>query len=622
MKWLETAGTFFLAVYAPVGVALLGVKSLVTWQLKDVRAWLILWAVLLLPVATQLSTGQAWMGLLIQSLFYCVLGFLLHARKRHVATGFTLALFFLVVAGGLERQLSKQLWVDVDTPPSLQNLQGVSLLNNRATEPNGYRTVAKSWTLPADTRELTLSFEARLLGGQPGWDWFRYNPNFRLTPSTEAGEVVTRVVPPSADEASRHIAKEVTTTVPLAGRTFRTRVDLRSEAGVTTSGCDGLQLEEAGGQFAEACLPLTLTPDWQTFELTWAAPPEALSKRVRIVLRNIDAVYEVRGGVIEERIGDSWVSLGSLEPSGVSIYPVLPNTTYRELPTFTFIPEVSWQAYSFSLDDPALETLEKLNMTLQLEGGIDIALRGVSLQTVNGSAQPLANPRSRLWFPQANLAGHTVGTVGLVALSTFPSSGVALGTSALTLLGVFLTGSRAAWLAVLLGLPWLLYLRWRSKRYLGIALAFCLLLALSLVVLDSSNRLRIIGVDDTVSRHTIWRVAAGAFLDEPLTGLGEGNFEPYWRDNVNYRFVPTHAHNAWLAYASSYGLPGLVAILWFTGGLVFIAWRWGRWRGLALVTPILIMNVFDYTLFYSGVLLPLVLGLNLLRATNRTEPAD
>ena len=116
------------------------------------------------------------------------------------------------------------------------------------------------------------------------------------------------------------------------------------------------------------------------------------------------------------------------------------------------------------------------------------------------------------------------------------------------------------------------------------------------------------------SRLEIWRVALQALLEHPWIGIGP-DFGSYWETAQPARRVKatTHAHNLWLAFAAAYGLPGLFAILWVTGGFLLLAWRWGRWRALALVVSILIMNLFDYTLFYSGVLFPLLLGLNALR---------
>jgi O-antigen ligase len=117
-----------------------------------------------------------------------------------------------------------------------------------------------------------------------------------------------------------------------------------------------------------------------------------------------------------------------------------------------------------------------------------------------------------------------------------------------------------------------------------------------------------------ISRWDIWQVALQALLAYPLTGLGTQPFISFMAGlDFPRHLIATHAHNLWLQFGAAYGIPGLLAALWLTGGLLGLAWRWGRWRGLGLVVPVMIMQLFDYTLFYAGVLFPLILGLNALR---------
>lgn len=118
-------------------------------------------------------------------------------------------------------------------------------------------------------------------------------------------------------------------------------------------------------------------------------------------------------------------------------------------------------------------------------------------------------------------------------------------------------------------------------------------------------------------RREIWGTALQAFLTHPLRGLaGSGtDFPSYWLQQHPQATEArvAHAHDLWLQFAASYGVAGVVTVLVLTGGLAWLGWRRARLRGLALVGTTLALNVFDLTLFYAGVFMPLLLGLNLLR---------
>ena len=75
----------------------------------------------------------------------------------------------------------------------------------------------------------------------------------------------------------------------------------------------------------------------------------------------------------------------------------------------------------------------------------------------------------------------------------------------------------------------------------------------------------------------------------------------------------THAHNVWLEFAAAYGVLGLASVTALTLGLLALAWRGGGARALAFVVGVLVMNVFDTTLVYAGVLFPLFLALGVFR---------
>jgi O-antigen ligase len=180
------------------------------------------------------------------------------------------------------------------------------------------------------------------------------------------------------------------------------------------------------------------------------------------------------------------------------------------------------------------------------------------------------------------------------------------------------TGSRIAWLAGLVSLPWLLWFacRPRERPWVYGALVAAGGLVLALVGLEGLGRLRIVGIENSLSRPEIWRVAWQALTEHPWTGVGPGpeSFNAYLSSaygGAAPELVP-NAHNLWLIFASEYGVFGLAAVLWLTLGLLWLGWRWGRWRGIAFVLPLFSLNFYDYNLFSWWILFLVILGLNQL----------
>jgi O-antigen ligase len=271
------------------------------------------------------------------------------------------------------------------------------------------------------------------------------------------------------------------------------------------------------------------------------------------------------------------------------------------------------------VQEPSLATPTSVDAELFVERNISVNVADTVMKVVSGQAtvrQAMTGQRHKFWFEQPNLAGHTIVAVGLALVSTCRTALPGLVGLLLTLTGVFSTGSRAAFLAALVGLPWLLSIvisprqrKWLLLLVLPGAVAFMFLFGI-----ESLGRLKFLGVDELTTRPEIWTIAWQAFVEHPWTGIGPEKFGDYWQ--ANYRGesneLVAHAHNLWLHFAAGFGLPGLLAALWLTGSLTYFAAYWAGWRGLALVVPVLLMNTFDYTLFYSGVLFPLILGLNSL----------
>lgn len=117
------------------------------------------------------------------------------------------------------------------------------------------------------------------------------------------------------------------------------------------------------------------------------------------------------------------------------------------------------------------------------------------------------------------------------------------------------------------------------------------------------------------------QIAWQAVLEHPF-GLGQGKFPKYFEQHVGT--VPhdaiQHAHNFWLELAARYGFLGLIAAVWISLGLLFVAWRRACWRGLTLVMLLLLLNITDNTMLYQGVFCPLILTLNALFEIRDSAP--
>ncbi|HSG99454.1 MAG TPA: O-antigen ligase family protein [candidate division Zixibacteria bacterium] len=133
------------------------------------------------------------------------------------------------------------------------------------------------------------------------------------------------------------------------------------------------------------------------------------------------------------------------------------------------------------------------------------------------------------------------------------------------------------------------------------------------------------------SRMTIWRTSARVVADNPLFGVGAGNFESAYREHADSDVVRffTHAHNDLLNISAYAGIPATLAYL---GLWVAVLWRLYRaaragrgWAAAALAASVtfLVCSLTEATFADEEVRagLMLVWGLGLAEAS-ATEPTD
>jgi O-antigen ligase len=147
---------------------------------------------------------------------------------------------------------------------------------------------------------------------------------------------------------------------------------------------------------------------------------------------------------------------------------------------------------------------------------------------------------------------------------------------------VFMTGSRAALVGLVVAVPLVLVLRSRAWRWAWTSVA-----AVSVIGLAASGRLgtvfRAFVRDQTlsgelVSRLDIWSSSLKAIQDHPFTGIGLGVYNQvipvrYPYSTVALAFPVSQAHNVFLDVALSIGLAGLVGFLLLLSGLVLMSIR-------------------------------------------------
>ena len=116
------------------------------------------------------------------------------------------------------------------------------------------------------------------------------------------------------------------------------------------------------------------------------------------------------------------------------------------------------------------------------------------------------------------------------------------------------------------------------------------------------------GLGFTAGRLAMWRVAWQGIRERPWLGWGASAFPGFFQrstSNVADGEVPAHAHDLLLEVLFERGIVGLASLLLLLVGLTWAALRTRDWGLLIVFAAVLLANVFDYTLFFGGVIYPL-----------------
>ena len=469
----------------------------------------------------------------------------------------------------------------------------------------GIVNASRAWEVKTPARGAALFLFAR--GSQSaangGWEAVQASKGTQLSPS---GSPETTIVVPSGGNAT--LARFV---VPgpdaINGRRFRVQF-LASITKRLGSPDPVLSLSDQHGQHKQSW-PIRSDGGWAPVEATWTVPAAAQGDGLTVTISRLGGTkMSLRGFRLEEYRGDAWRQVSDTSHVIVSISQPDRNDGGLVTHEFAIRLKPDWQAYTLPAGNLNPGTIE---VRITAGTGVTAQLKDLRFRVAQGSAvRPIpASNRASIAHLPPNLVGHSLASIFLLVLATAQTLPLIVAGGAAAVAGAWLTGSRAALLGIFAGS--ILFAKSRRPRTATLSLLTVLALATGAYAWLGAAPLQRSDAKVDATRPEIWSTALRAVRLYPLRGLPE-DFASFWESQHPGTTPVQHAHNVWLEFAAQYGLPGLAAILWLTGGFVTLAWRWGGWRGLSLVIPILLLNAFDYTLFFAGVLYPLILGCNAL----------
>lgn len=623
---VEQLAIFLLPLLPAAGISLLILRRFMAILIIRENIWrhtqALTWGgamVCLVPAYIVGSTGVSRTLLQLGMIF--VVAQLLTVRRRLLYRAMFAALLFIVVALIFQRWFENTEWHG-NRPGGVEatglSLEGpVNLIDTR-----GRRTTAtRKWRLVEAPTSLVYSMQLRLISGTPDWEWSPAHVGAEISQAFLSGQSITEITSDDPDGAAAF--RTLDTGRQLAGRTFRAQVSIMTEDGISDEKCAGLYMQEGGGEYRWSCASPVIGGSWQEQSLRWTVPADAVTSRLRVGLRNIGSqpVY-VKDVVVQELDNGAWSQLDTFAPAGVSVSLSLtgPNQETRRAMGPSFIPTEDWQPYEMSVPEGLLTGADRVTAVMTGEKELQFEVKDVVLAVNEHESKAriiLTRLRQELWFGHPNLLGHTAAGIGLLLVGASTRFLPSIISFALALMAVAHTGSRAAWIALILGGLFMILLR--VPRLVKWLLPVIVTIAGVIVFLANPASLeRLMSfhmVEEATSRPEIWTFAWTTLKEFPWTGLGLSGFDQFWIDeHLDYiSEVPTHAHNLWLHFASLHGVWGLLASVWLTSGILREGWRKGRLCGLFYVLGMLIMNTFDVTLLHASVVLPLILGLDHIR---------
>lgn len=622
-----------LAVYPPAGMALLVFhlvfirNNVIGLRVRELHAGL-LWHVAI--------AGLTLLGLLhirsggFQLVWFAGALVLMKAaagvlRRTAWMIGVIIGLVFSVALGIQQREVSRTLWPVASTVGATYGIvKNVSVLDGKSGgwTRNGVRLTEKTWTLPVTDGEFVLSLDLRRRAGRFGWQWLTYADATRQDLiESEAGQFV-RLYDPAGKIVRR--GRTPAGTVPEA---LRVSGSIRGSGEYASGNC-GFSVRTFEPN-ASVCLRLDITEEWQHFVLELPFPSESIHGGFSAEFQPLDLewvdVSEFKAEFLQH---GEWREVKDVEPAAIHLSVPIPGLHPFRAPAVDVTPGDDWETFRLLISPEQQLGTGEITVRLQQPPGVEIELRNATLRNAApGGSQPRAIPsvRSAYLLGDSNLAGHTFTMLGLAMLAAGSVGPLQVTGFAAAVGAVIMTGSRTAWLVLILAGASLFWAavarRWRFiLAGIGAAAILAVLLLDGTAVLGRLNLERFTAAN-SVSRPEIWAAALKMITENPLTGLGITFGEQWSALHPNSRGItPLHAHNLWLQLGVKFGVPGLLAAVILTVAFFVMAWTKGRLTGVILVTASVVLNVMDYTFTFPGVYLALLCGLMLAADDHHRTP--
>lgn len=189
--------------------------------------------------------------------------------------------------------------------------------------------------------------------------------------------------------------------------------------------------------------------------------------------------------------------------------------------------------------------------------------------------------------------------------------------------GLMTGNGRTGMLIVVILLPYILLNIFRKRNVAKVTLG-CLV-AVLMLMMSSTVQVRINQAVQDIAlfrqdvtqtslgyRFQMWETAWEVFRENPLLGAGPRGFQEAWADKASDEpVIPfREPHNAFLFYASSYGVIGLLSLIWLYVALLWTGWRQRHSLAGGIVfsfAAVVVLSSFTNTVFMGAVNLACVM---------------
>jgi hypothetical protein len=576
---------------------------------KRIKFWLIPWLGFWLCIGVSfLLTGrsiQPHLPFLLTSLGLFVIGIVGWLPRRFVSILFGVYLVILLIAGLCEQVYSRISWAQPGNV-SFATFIPIVFGHGEFISNNSFRF----WETSNVVNHLSINAKVRMVGSVTGWMWEVSDQNIVLKPDFEGEQLFTQVVVPEGKDPYLQLLFDGGN--DLAGASFRVSLEMRAATPIPAIGCRGVWLQVWGKGGGALCKALEISSEWQTYSHEWTVPETAQSRYVRIILNDFEGLsFDVRNVHLFELIDEKWVDVGPLIGSG----PVLQlkwGEGEANARSIGLASSDSWSEVAFS-DSVAIPQHTRIEGLLKVPKDMAVEVKELVIEPSSAIKTVPKKFRSELWYGHPNLLGHSIAVQGLTFVALTPYLLIGTLGSFISIFLISMSGSRTALFSFLFSIIPLTLMHWRTKRIWIFALSVPVFI-LGLFWASPFFLERFSSLDESeFPRQMIWQATWSLLFNHPLGNveidLGDylKQMNPDVVDSIN---APQHAHNFWLELSRQFGIPGFIGAVWLSVGLAIVAWKLAGWIGLAIILALFILQITDYTFFFTGLTIPFILSLN------------